>query len=234
MRLPAIESGSDEPPGENNVSKTLEQRLASVPVVPLVQAEDPEEAVKTSRALAAGGLDVVEVVFRTDRALDCLRAVADEVPEMIAGAGTVLSAAQAEAALANGAKFIVSPGLDEGVVTASRDSGAPVFPGIMTPTELQHAQNLGLAVVKFFPASIAGGVPAIKALAGVFRHMRFMPTGGISAANLAEYLAVPAVLACGGSWLTPKEAVAAGDYARVTALAEEAAAIANRARGAKT
>jgi 2-dehydro-3-deoxyphosphogluconate aldolase/(4S)-4-hydroxy-2-oxoglutarate aldolase len=215
------------------VSSSLSQRLESLPVVPLVQAEDPEVAVKTSRALAAGGLDIVEVVFRTDRALDCLKAVAAEVPQMIAGAGTVLSAAQAEAALDNGAKFIVSPGLDEGVVAISRERTAPVFPGIMTPTELQRAQNLGLAVVKFFPASIAGGVPAIKALAGVFRHMRFMPTGGISAANLAEYLAVPAVLACGGSWLTPKDAIAAGDYARVTALAEEAVAIATEVRGAK-
>ena len=215
------------------MSKTLEQRLASVPVVPLVQAEDPDVAVETSRALAAGGLDIVEVVFRTDRALDCLKAVAAEVPRMIAGAGTVLSAAQAEAALDNGAQFIVSPGLDDGVIAVSRERAAPVFPGIMTPTELQRAQNLGLAVVKFFPASIAGGVPAIRALAGVFRHMRFMPTGGISAANLAEYLAVPAVLACGGSWLTPKDAIAAGDYARVTALAEEAVAIATEVRGAK-
>jgi 2-dehydro-3-deoxyphosphogluconate aldolase/(4S)-4-hydroxy-2-oxoglutarate aldolase len=216
------------------MTSNLAERLASLPVVPLVQADDSDVAVRISRALAAGGLTVVEVVFRTDRALDCLKAVAAEVPEMIAGAGTVLSVAQAEAALDNGAKFIVSPGLDEGVVAASRERDAPVFPGIMTPTELQRAQNLDLAVVKFFPASIAGGVPALKALAGVFRHMRFMPTGGISAGNLAEYLAVPAVLACGGSWLTPKDAIAAGDYDRMTALAVEAVAIANKARGAKS
>jgi 2-dehydro-3-deoxyphosphogluconate aldolase / (4S)-4-hydroxy-2-oxoglutarate aldolase len=209
----------------------LEQRLHSVPVVPLVQADDPGVAVRISRALAAGGLTVVEVVFRTDRALDCLRAVAAEVPEMIAGAGTVLSAAQADAALDNGAQFIVSPGLDDGVVETARRRGAPVFPGIVTPTELQHAFNLGLEVVKFFPASIAGGVDALKALSSVFRTMRFMPTGGISAANLADYLSVPAVLACGGSWLTPADAVKAGDFARVTALAADAIRIAAQARG---
>ncbi|MGB5687770.1 MAG: bifunctional 4-hydroxy-2-oxoglutarate aldolase/2-dehydro-3-deoxy-phosphogluconate aldolase, partial [Woeseiaceae bacterium] len=161
------------------MATTIDQVLESNPVVPLVQADDPGIAVKTSRALAAGGLTVVEVVFRTDRALECLRAVADEVPEMIAGAGTVLSAKQAEAAFEAGAQFIVSPGLDDGVVAVARERGAPVYPGIVTPGELQHAFNLGLEIVKFFPASIAGGVPALKALSSVFRTMRFMPTGGV-------------------------------------------------------
>lgn len=210
-----------------DISKTLQ----SVPVVPLVQSDDPAVAVRISRALAAGGLTVAEVVFRTDRALECLKAVADEVPEMIAGAGTVLSADQAEAAVAAGAQFIVSPGLDDGVVAAARERGVPVYPGIVSPSELQHAYNLGLDVVKFFPASIAGGVPAIKALASVFRTMRFMPTGGISPGNLADYLAVPAVLACGGSWLTPAAAIASGDYDQVTKLAREAVQIATQARG---
>jgi 2-dehydro-3-deoxyphosphogluconate aldolase/(4S)-4-hydroxy-2-oxoglutarate aldolase len=176
-------------------------------------------------------LQVAEVVFRTDRALECLRAVADEVPEMIAGAGTVLTAAQAEAAVKNGAKFIVSPGLDEGVVKVAQERGVPIFPGTMTPSEVQHAVNLGLDTVKFFPASIAGGPPAIKALASVFRKMKFMPTGGVSPGNLAEYLAVPAVLACGGSWLTPADAIAAGDYDVITKLAAEAIEIARAARG---
>lgn len=204
--------------------------LEKSPVVPLVQADDPKIAVETSRALAAGGLSVVEVVFRTDRALECLQAVADEVPEIIAGAGTVLSAKQAEAALASGAKFIVSPGLDDGVVAVAKDHGVPVYPGIMTPGELQHAFNLGLDTVKFFPASIAGGIPAIKALSSVFRTMRFMPTGGVSAGNLADFLAIPAVLACGGSWLTPKEAIDAGNYQAVTDLAAAAIEIAKQAR----
>ncbi len=210
-----------------NLSKVLE----SVPVVPLVQAEDPAIAIDVSRALAAGGLTVAEVVFRTDRALECLRAVADEVPEMIAGAGTVLSVEQAEQAIANGAKFIVSPGLDADVVKTCQEAGIPVYPGVYTPSEIQRAYNLGLDVVKFFPASIAGGVKAIKAVAGVFRTMKFMPTGGVSASNLAEFLAVPSVLACGGSWLTPADTIAAGDYQKITQLAEEAIEIARKARG---
>ena len=189
----------------------ITELLSKNPVVPLVQSDDPAIAVETSRALAAGGLKVAEVVFRTDRALECLQAVADEVPDIIAGAGTVLSAEQAIAALDHGAKFIVSPGLDDGVVAVAKERGVPVYPGIMTPSEIQHAFNLGLDTVKFFPASIAGGVPALKALASVFRTMKFMPTGGISPGNLADFLAVPAVLACGGSWLTQKDAITAGD-----------------------
>ena len=210
------------------ISDLLEQN----PVVPLVQADDPAVAVETSRALAAGGLRVAEVVFRTDRALECLKAVAAEVPEVIAGAGTVLSAAQAEAALENGAQFIVSPGLDDGVVGVAQEHGVPVYPGTMTPSEVQHAFNLGIDTVKYFPASIAGGVKGLKALASVFRSMRFMPTGGISPQNLGEYLAVPAVLACGGSWLTPADAIKAGNYDAITALAAEAVSIARAARGA--
>lgn len=215
------------------MAANINQVLESAPVVPLVQADDPAIAVKTARALAAGGLTVVEVVFRTDRALECLKAVAEEVPEMIAGAGTVLSSSQAEAAFDAGAQFIVSPGLDDGVVAAAKERAVPVYPGIVTPSELQHAYNLGLSVVKFFPASIAGGVPALKALSSVFRTMRFMPTGGVSPGNLAEFLSIPAVLACGGSWLTPADAIASDDYSRITTLAEEALEIARQARGEK-
>ena len=209
----------------------INEILAGTPVVPLVQATDPAVAVKTSEALAAGGLQVVEVVFRTDEALECLQAVADQVPDVIAGAGTVLTATQAEAALENGAKFIVSPGLDDGVVKTAQARGAPVYPGIMTPGEAQHAVNLGLDIVKFFPASIAGGVKALRALASVFRMLQFMPTGGVSPTNLGDFLAVPAVLACGGSWLTPKDAIAAGDYDKITSLARQAVDIAKQKRG---
>lgn len=219
--------------GRGKVPADINQILESAPVVPLVQADDPAIAVKTSRALGAGGLNVVEVVFRTDRALECLRAVADEVPEMIAGAGTVLSASQAEAAFDAGAQFIVSPGLDNGVVAAAKERGLPVYPGIVTPGEVQHAYNLGLEVVKFFPATIAGGIPALKALSSVFRTMRFMPTGGVSPGNLADFLGVPTVLACGGSWLTPADAIASGNYDKITTLAEEALQIAAQARGDK-
>jgi len=202
---------------------SINEILASRPVVPLIQADDPAVAVKTAEALAKGGLAVAEVVFRTDRALECLRAVADELPDVIAGAGTVLSEAQANAALDNGAKFIVSPGFDDGVVGVAKERGVPVYPGIMTPSEVQRAFNAGLDTVKFFP-------PAIKALASVFRTMKFMPTGGVSAANLGEFLAVPSILACGGSWLTPAADIAAGNYDAVTALAAEAVEIASAAR----
>jgi 2-dehydro-3-deoxyphosphogluconate aldolase/(4S)-4-hydroxy-2-oxoglutarate aldolase len=208
----------------------IERLLAATPVVPLVQADDPELAIEISRALVGGGLKVVEVVFRTDRALDCLREVAAQVPGVIAGAGTVLNATQAESALDNGAKFLVSPGLDDDVVRIATERAVPLYPGTMTATEIQHAYNLGLRTVKFFPASIAGGVSALKAFSSVFRSMRFMPTGGVSAQNLSDYLSVPAVLACGGSWLTPADAVEAGNFDAIRELAEDAVRIAQKAR----
>lgn len=209
---------------------TLTERLQSAPIVPLIQADDPAVAVKTATALVAGGLTVIEIVLRTDAALECLRQVSGEVPDAIIGAGTVLSAAQAIAVAEAGAAFIVSPGLDEGVVEVAQKSRLPVYPGIATASELQRACNLGLDVVKFFPAGQAGGTAMLKALGSVFRKMRFMPTGGISAANLAEYLALPTVLACGGSWLTPPADIAAGNFDAVTRLASEALTIANNVR----
>jgi 2-dehydro-3-deoxyphosphogluconate aldolase/(4S)-4-hydroxy-2-oxoglutarate aldolase len=212
-------------------SGPVEERLAEIRVVPLVQAETPETAIRISEALVAGGLSIVEVVLRTDEALRCLHAVSEGVPEAIVGAGTVLTKAQAEAAVSAGARFIVSPGLDDAVVAVAKAHGLPVFPGVATASEVQRAFNLGLRTVKFFPAGAAGGTAMIKALASAFREMKFMPTGGVSAANLAEYLAVPSVVACGGSWLTPTEAIRTGDYGKITTLAAEAAAIARpRAR----
>ncbi|MEN7341314.1 MAG: bifunctional 4-hydroxy-2-oxoglutarate aldolase/2-dehydro-3-deoxy-phosphogluconate aldolase [Pseudomonadota bacterium] len=208
----------------------LYNRLADAPVVPLVQANDPDVAVAITEALAAGGLTVIEVVLRTPAAMQCLAAIAKALPDVIVGAGTVLSSDQARQALDSGSKFIVSPGFDEGVHAVSSDAGVPLLPGVMTPTELQRASNLGLETVKFFPASIAGGVPALKALSSVFGHMKFMPTGGVSAANLAEYLSVPAVVACGGSWLTPADAIEAGHYEIITRLASEAVTVASVVR----
>lgn len=204
--------------------------LATTPVVPLIQADDPAVAVKIAKALAKGGLTVVEVVLRTSSALECLEAVASEVAEVTPGAGTVLNDGQAKEAVAAGAKFIVSPGLDEGVVSVAGASGLPLYAGVSTATEVQRAYNLGLKAVKFFPASLAGGIPMLKALSSVFRDMAFMPTGGVSVQNLTDYLALPSVLACGGSWITPAEAIAAGDYETVTKLAREAARIAQSTR----
>jgi len=209
----------------------IELRLSRAPVVPLVQSEDPEIAVSITQALLAGGLSVAEVVLRTDTALQCLTAARQSCPNAIIGAGTVLTADQARAAVDAGAQFIVSPGLDDTVVAVATQSGLPVYPGVSTASEAQHAWNLGLDAVKLFPAGISGGVAMLKALGSVFRQMKFMPTGGISANNLAEFLAVPAVFACGGSWLTPAEAIASGDFESIARLAAEAVAIARTAQG---
>jgi 2-dehydro-3-deoxyphosphogluconate aldolase/(4S)-4-hydroxy-2-oxoglutarate aldolase len=208
---------------------TIEQQLTNLGVVPLVQADVPETAIEISRALLAGGLSIIEIVLRSEDALHCLAAVSKAVPQAVVGAGTVLTAEQAQAAVSAGSRFIVSPGLDDAVVRVANAHGLPVFPGVTTASELQHAYNLGLRTVKFFPAALAGGAAMIKALSSAFREMRFMPTGGISAANLADYLALPSVVACGGSWLTPAAAVEKGDFGRITELAAEAVAIA-RAR----
>ena len=206
--------------------ENLNEILESAPVVPLVQADDIKTAMAISDALLAGGLRVLEVVLRTDTAFDCLEAVTKKYPNLPVGAGTVLSAAQAEKAIAKGAKFIVSPGLNEGVVSTAKGHGLPVLPGVATATELQQAWNMNLRIVKFFPAGLAGGPKMIKALSSAFRDMRFMPTGGVNAANLSEYLSVPSVLACGGSWLTPKDAIAEGEFSELTELAREALQIA--------
>ena len=208
------------------MSGSLIQRLSKAPIVPLVQADDPAIAKATVQALIEGGLTVVEVVLRTENAMACVREVVRAFPQAMVGAGTVLNEEQARESIDAGAAFIVSPGLDEGVVKTAQAASLPVLPGITTTTELQHAWNLGLRAVKFFPAEQAGGPAMLKALLSVFPQVRFMPTGGVSAANLAGYLALPQVFACGGSWLTPTAAIVEGDYAAVTRLAKEALAIA--------
>jgi 2-dehydro-3-deoxyphosphogluconate aldolase/(4S)-4-hydroxy-2-oxoglutarate aldolase len=210
---------------------TIEKRLLRAPVVPLVAPTDAPSGIRTARALVDGGLTVVEVVLRTPAAIDCLGEIAQAVPDAIVGAGTVLGEEQAAAVLDRGARFLVSPGLYEPVVRLAHDAGVPVFPGVATASEAQQAWNLGLRTLKFFPASLAGGTAMIRALGAVFRDVRFMPTGGVSAANLADYLALPNVLACGGSWLTPADAIAQGRFDAVTALAREAVAVARAARG---
>ncbi|MEL6199997.1 MAG: bifunctional 4-hydroxy-2-oxoglutarate aldolase/2-dehydro-3-deoxy-phosphogluconate aldolase, partial [Pseudomonadota bacterium] len=164
-------------------------------------------------------------------ALECLRDVVDAVPDAIVGAGTVLSEAHASESIEAGAAFLVSPGLHASVVTTAQAAGVSVFPGVATATEAQRAWNMGLRTLKFFPAGQVGGVSMLKALGAVFRDVTFMPTGGVSAKNLAEYLALDSVIACGGSWLTPTATIAGGDFERVTRLAQEACAIANEVRG---
>ncbi len=214
-----------------SMSIEITEVLSRTPVVPLVQADDPQTSIRISRAVARGGLTVVEVVFRTDAALECLAAVAAEVPEVIAGAGTVLNDRQAGQAIDAGARFVVAPGLDPASVRLCQSRNIPIYPGVMTPSEVMAAVNLGLTELKFFPASLAGGIPMLKALGSVFRGVKFMPTGGVSVANLAEFLAVPCVLACGGSWLTPPAAVKAGNYDEITQLAAESVALSKQVRG---
>jgi len=214
----------------SNMNQILEAKFAVAPVVPLIKASNPAVAVATAKALQAGGLDVIEVVLRTDAALDCMEAIIAETSDIIVGAGTILTVDDAKAAADRGAQFIVCPGLVDAVVDFCKTNDIPVFPGTMTPGEVQRAHNLGLDTVKFFPAKLAGGVPMLKALSSVFRDMRFMPTGGVSAENLDEFLAVPSVIGCGGSWLTPKAAIDAGDYDAITRLAREAVALASAAR----
>lgn len=214
-----------------NVNNDLLDRLEAAPVVPLVVPDDPETAIKTTRALVAGGLSVIEVVLRTETAVECLGEIVGAVPEAIVGAGTVLSERQAAEVVFAGAQFIVSPGLYAPVVEFAKSARLPIFPGVATASEAQNAWNMGLRTLKFFPASLAGGPAMIKALGSVFKDVKFMPTGGVSEANLADYLAIPAVLACGGSWLTPGSAIAENNYQVITDLAAEAVAIANSIRG---
>ena len=213
-----------------SVSDELHKRLEQAPVVPLVVPEDPETAIETTRALVAGGLTVIEVVLRTEAAVASLAEIVTAVPDAIVGAGTVLSERQAAEVVFAGAKFIVSPGLYAPVVEYAASARLPVFPGVATASEAQNAWNMGLRSLKFFPASLAGGPAMLKAIGSVFKDVKFMPTGGVSAANLSDYLVLPNVLACGGSWLTPKTAIADGNYQIITDLAAEAVAIAKSVR----
>lgn len=210
------------------MSEELNSRLQVAPVVPLVSTNDPDVAVRTAEALRDGGLTVIEVVLRSDNAQAGMEAIIKQVEGVIVGAGTVLTLEQAKSVLSGGAQFMVCPGLVDAIAVHCLNCSVPIYPGVMTAGEAQRAYVLGLREVKFFPASLAGGIPMLKALGSVFREMRFMPTGGISADNLAGYLALEQVMACGGSWLTPADAIASGDYSRITRLAREAVAIANQ------
>lgn len=206
------------------------ERLRNAGVVPVVVLERAEDAVPAARAMLAGGVDVMEITFRTAAATEAIRNVAAECPEMLVGAGTVLTVEQCEKAVALGAKFIVSPGFDAEIVDWCVERGVAVAPGCVTPTEIMAALKRGLSVVKFFPAGIYGGLKAMKALAAPFGQVKFIPTGGVSADNLAEYAAAPFVHAVGGSWLCPKADVAAGNFARIAELCAQSRRIVDDAR----
>jgi 2-dehydro-3-deoxyphosphogluconate aldolase / (4S)-4-hydroxy-2-oxoglutarate aldolase len=204
----------------------LQQLFAQVRVVPVVVVEDEAQALALGTALLEGSLPIAEITFRTAGARAAIAAVARELPELATGAGTVINAEQVDQAVDAGARFIVSPGLSADVVRRAQHHGLPVFPGVATPSDIIAAIALGLDVVKFFPAGINGGAPAIKALSAPFPGLRFVPTGGVSAANAAEYLSIPSVLAVGGSWMVEKALVEAGDYAEIARRSAEAVALA--------
>lgn len=195
------------------------------PVIPVIVIDRLDDAVPLARALVAGGVKVLEVTLRTPVALAAIEAMAREVPGAIVGAGTIRSAADARAAQRAGAVFGVSPGYTAEVGAACREVGLPLLPGVATASEVMAAQADGLSFLKFFPATAAGGIPMLKALAGPFPDVVFCPTGGITLQSAPEFLALPNVKVCGGSWLTPADAVKAGDWDRITQLALQAAAL---------
>jgi len=205
------------------------QIMTDAPVVPVIVLNDRAHAVPLARALLAGGIRMLEVTLRTPAALACIEAIAREVPEAVVGAGTVRSAADAQAAAMAGARFAVSPGYTHGVGKACRDLGLPLLPGVATGSEIMAAQEDGYAALKFFPALQAGGLAMLRAWQGPFGDVKFCPTGGITASNAREFLALPNVVCVGGSWLTPAEAVVRGDWPAITQLAREGAAL-QRAR----
>ena len=198
------------------------QVMQDAPVIPVIVLHDLQHAVPLARALVAGGIRMLEVTLRTPQALACLEAIAREVPEAVAGAGTVRSAADVQASLNAGARFAVSPGYTQALGRACRDAGLPLLPGIATGSEIMMAQEDGYTELKFFPAMQAGGPAMLKAWGGPFFDVRFCPTGGVTPQNASEFLSLCNVACVGGSWLVPADALAKGDWARIEQLAREA------------
>ena len=193
-------------------------RFSNAGVVPVVVLDNVKDAIPTAKAMVAGGIDVMEITFRTAAAPEAIRAVAENCPEMLVGAGTILNLEQAKLAVQMGAKFIVSPGFDEEVVRWCVEQGIAVCPGCVTPTEIMAAMKCGLKMVKFFPANVYGGLKALKSLAGPFVGMKFLPTGGVSNDNIKEFIDTPFIHAVGGSWVCPKADIAAGNWEKITNL----------------
>lgn len=206
--------------------KSVADRIEELKIVPVVVIQDKEDAKPLAEALCAGGLPCAEVTFRTDAAEESIRIMAEAFPEMLVGAGTVLTTEQVDSATAAGAQFIVSPGFDPEIVDYCLEKNIPVFPGCITPSEVAQAVKRGLKVVKFFPAEQFGGIETIKAMAAPYVGLKFMPTGGISKNNLKEYLECDKILACGGSWMVKGSLVEAGEFETIKEMTKEAAALA--------
>ena len=202
--------------------KSMEQRLEEYGVVPVVVLKDTKDAIPLADALIEGGLSCAEVTFRTDAAEESIRLMSEKYPEMLVGAGTVLTIEQVDRAVKAGAKFIVSPGFDAEIVDYCLEKNIPVFPGCITPSEVAQAVKRGLKVIKFFPAEQAGGVAMIKAMGAPYNMVKFMPTGGISAKNLSEYLSCNNIVCCGGSWMVKGDLITEGKFDEITALTKEA------------
>ena len=212
------------------MSNIMEQ-FRKIGIIPVVVLDDAKDAVPLAKALCEGGLPCAEVTFRTAAAEEAIRQMSSAFPEMLVGAGTVLTIEQVDKAVAAGAKFIVSPGFNPEVVKYCLEKNIPITPGIQTPTEIEAAMALGLRTVKFFPAEPAGGLKMIKAIAAPYVDVTFMPTGGISASNVREYLAFNRIIACGGSWMVKKDLVASGKFDEIRDMVAEAAAIVKEIRG---
>lgn len=198
------------------------KKISAIGIVPVIKIEDVSKAVPLAKALCDGGLPCAEITFRAAGADKAIRAITDALPEMLVGAGTVLTTEQVDQAVEAGAKFIVSPGLNPKVVRYCVEKGIPVTPGCANPSDIEQAIELGLDVVKFFPAEAAGGIKMIKAMAAPYGNIKFMPTGGINAKNLNDYLSFPKIIACGGSWMVNEDLIKAGQFDQITALARQA------------
>jgi 2-dehydro-3-deoxyphosphogluconate aldolase/(4S)-4-hydroxy-2-oxoglutarate aldolase len=205
--------------------------LSRVGLVPVITIESPHDAVPLARALLDGGIGCAEVTFRTPAAAEAIAGISSACRELLVGAGTVLTVEQAEQATRAGAQYVVAPGLDPAVVDWCQERNVPVLPGVVTPTEISMALAKGLDLLKFFPAEAMGGVRTLQALSAPFAGVRFIPTGGITAANLPQYLALPNVAACGGSWMAREDMISAGKFAEITRLSRQARDIVARVRG---
>ena len=210
---------------------TISEQFKEYGVVPVVVLNDAKDALPLAKALVEGGLACAEVTFRTDAAEESIRLMSEAYPEMLVGAGTVLTIDQVNRAVKAGAKFIVSPGFDPEIVDYCLENNIPVFPGCVTPSEVAQAVKRGLKVVKFFPAEQAGGIAMIKAMAAPYTMVKFMPTGGINTKNLADYLSCDKILCCGGSWMVKGDMIKAGEFDKICTMAKEAVAKVKEIRG---
>lgn len=210
--------------------KTVEEQFEELGVVPVVVLENKEDAVPLARSLVQGGLPCAEVTFRTDASAEGIRLMSEKYPNMLVGAGTVLTTEQVDLAVKSGAKFIVSPGFDAEIVDYCMEKNIPVFPGCISPSEVAQAVKRGLKIVKFFPAEQAGGIAMIKAMAAPYHNIRFMPTGGINTGNLKDYLSCNKILCCGGSWMVKRDMIRNGEFAKIQGLVKEAKELADTIR----